>query len=121
MHRFYIGQIRTVNVLDFVSNRCRLGKMTVGSLSSDVFELRPSTGSGMFALLSRDFEQICANRLLKSKNTSQYKFGSVKGYQKRKRLTDGRRATLLKLPISLKSEIIIISSSPIPKARCNID
>ena len=58
LHRFYIGQIRTVNVLDFVSNRCILCKMTVGSLSSDVFELRPSKRSGMFALLSRDFEQI---------------------------------------------------------------
>ena len=58
LHRFYIGQIRTVEVLDFVSNRCILCKMTVGSLSSDVFELRPSKRSGMFALLSRDFEQI---------------------------------------------------------------
>ena len=29
-----------------------------GSLSSDVFERRTSTGSGRFALLSRDFEQI---------------------------------------------------------------
>ena len=58
LHRFYIDQIRTVNVLDFVSNRCRLCKMTVGSLSSDVFERRPSTGSGMFAIMSRDFEQI---------------------------------------------------------------
>ena len=30
----------------------------LGSLSSDVFERRTSTGSGRFALLSRDFEQI---------------------------------------------------------------
>ena len=30
----------------------------VGSLSSDVFERRTSTGSGRFALLSHDFEQI---------------------------------------------------------------
>ena len=30
----------------------------IGSLSSDVFERRTSTGSGHFALLSRDFEQI---------------------------------------------------------------
>ena len=30
----------------------------IGSLSSDVFERRTSTGSGRFALLSRDFEQI---------------------------------------------------------------
>ena len=31
---------------------------SLGSLSSDVFERRTSTGSGHFALLSRDFEQI---------------------------------------------------------------
>ena len=31
---------------------------TIGSLSSDVFERRTSTGNGRFALLSRDFEQI---------------------------------------------------------------
>ena len=30
----------------------------IGSLSSDVLERRTSTGSGRFALLSRDFEQI---------------------------------------------------------------
>ena len=30
----------------------------LGSLSSDVFERRTSTGNGRFALLSRDFEQI---------------------------------------------------------------
>ena len=32
--------------------------MTFGSLSSDVFERRTSTGNGRFALLSRDFEQV---------------------------------------------------------------
>ena len=32
--------------------------MLIGSLSSDVFERRPSTGNGLFAYLSRDFEQI---------------------------------------------------------------
>ena len=31
--------------------------MKLGSLSSDVFERRTSTGNGSFALLSRDFEQ----------------------------------------------------------------
>ena len=31
---------------------------SIGSLSSDVFERRTSTGNGRFALLSRDFEQI---------------------------------------------------------------
>ena len=30
----------------------------LGSLRSDVFERRTSTGNGRFALLSRDFEQI---------------------------------------------------------------
>ena len=30
---------------------------TIGSLSSDVFERRTSTGSGLFALLSRNFDQ----------------------------------------------------------------
>ena len=34
------------------------GNHTVGSLSSDVFERRTSTGNGLFAHLSRDFEQI---------------------------------------------------------------
>ena len=31
---------------------------TIVSLSSDVFERRTSTGSGLFALLSRDLDQI---------------------------------------------------------------
>ena len=37
-------------------NRCIRG--IIGSLSRDVFERRTSTGSGRFALLSRDFKQI---------------------------------------------------------------
>ena len=32
--------------------------MIIVSLSSDVFERRTSTGSGLFALLSRDFDQL---------------------------------------------------------------
>ena len=36
----------------------RLNRALIGSLSSDVFERRTSTGNGRFALLSRDFEQI---------------------------------------------------------------
>ena len=32
--------------------------MILGSLSSDVFERRTLTGNGLFALLSRDLEQI---------------------------------------------------------------
>ena len=39
-----------------VGPSCR--KISIGSLSSDVFERRTSTGSGRFALLSHDFEQI---------------------------------------------------------------
>ena len=33
-------------------------KQPLGSLSSDVFERRTSTGNGLFAHFSRDFEQI---------------------------------------------------------------
>ena len=41
-----------------------------GSLSSDVFKRRTSTGSRTFALFSRDFEQTFGhNRLYKSKAT----------------------------------------------------
>ena len=45
-------------------------KKIIGSLSSDVFERATSTGSGLFAHLSCDFEQTFgANRLYKSKDT----------------------------------------------------
>ena len=37
---------------------CIVISYVIGSLSSDVFERRTSTGNGRFALLSRDFEQI---------------------------------------------------------------
>ena len=79
---------------------------SIGSLSSDVFERRTSTGSGLFALLSRDFDQIfgqivsiriktlsktntVASRLIKRekgslpvdvRDTQQYKYSSVKTY-----------------------------------------
>ena len=36
----------------------KVSNFILGSLSSDVFERRTSTGNGRFALLSRDFEQI---------------------------------------------------------------
>ena len=36
----------------------RVQERALGSLSSDVFELRTSTGNGLFAHLNRDFEQI---------------------------------------------------------------
>ena len=38
--------------------RPQVCQLIIGSLSSDVFERRTSTGSGRFALLSHDFEQI---------------------------------------------------------------
>ena len=37
---------------------CGGDKNRIGSLSSDVFERRTSTGKARFALLSRDFEQV---------------------------------------------------------------
>ena len=48
----------------------------------DVFERRTSTGSGLFAILSRDFEQIFSLTflVLVLKDTWQYKYGSVKAY-----------------------------------------
>ena len=55
--------------------------MALESLSSDVFERRTLTESGLFALLSRDFEHIFwANRLHKIKVTKYYRFGSVKAF-----------------------------------------
>ena len=38
-------------------------KGALGSLSCDVLERRTSIGSGRFALLSRDFKKMWANRL----------------------------------------------------------
>ena len=35
-----------------------LSLFVLGSLSSNVFERRTSTGSGLFALMKRDFEQV---------------------------------------------------------------
>ena len=53
----------------------------VAPLSGDFFEPRKSTGSGLFALLSRDFKHIfCQISLYKSKDTYQHKFGSVTAY-----------------------------------------
>ena len=48
----------------------------IGSLSSDVFERRTSTESGLFALLSRDFEHIFGQMVsITVKKNMQYKFG----------------------------------------------
>ena len=56
--------------------------MTVGSLSSGVFERHTSTGRGLFAHLSRDFEQtfgqIVSMRVQTLSHTK--KFGSVKAF-----------------------------------------
>ena len=50
-------------------------------LSNDVFERRKSTGSGFFALLSRDFEQFFGQIVsIRVKTLKYYKFGSVKAY-----------------------------------------
>ena len=49
-----------------------------GSLSNDVFERRTSSGSGLFELFGRDFEQILKHRFYRSKDT--YKFSSAKAY-----------------------------------------
>ena len=51
-----------LNLMLFYRSRCRRRRRCLrsllGSLSSDVFERRTSTGNGQFALLGRDFEQI---------------------------------------------------------------
>ena len=65
------------------------------SLTGHVFEQRTSTESGLFAILSGDFEHsFWANRLYKSKDTSQFKFGSVKAFNKRKWRTSSWRVSL---------------------------
>ena len=78
----------------------------LGSLSSDVFERRTSTGSGRFALLSHDFEQIFGQivsiriKTLGNKNTVASRL-----IKREKGLlpVDVRRSktSLLKLPINL--------------------
>ena len=53
----------------------------IRSLRRDVFERRTSTGSGLFLTLRPWFwTNSWANRLYKSKDTRQYKFGSAKAY-----------------------------------------
>ena len=44
--------------IDKSENKSFVDRMIAGSLSNDVVERRTSTGSGLFALLSRDFEQF---------------------------------------------------------------
>ena len=45
-------------ICQFFQTIMRMWVLRIGSLSSDVFERRTSTGSGLFALLSRNFDQI---------------------------------------------------------------
>ena len=44
--------------IDKSENKSFVDRMIAGSLSNDVVERRTSTGSGLFALLSPDFEQF---------------------------------------------------------------
>ena len=78
----------------------------LGSLSSDVFERRTSTGSGLFALLSRNFDQIFGQivsiRVKKLSNTNMVASRLIKR-EKGSLPVDVRRSktSLLKLPNSL--------------------
>ena len=56
----------------------------IQSLRNDVFERRESTGSGLFAMLGSDFDQLFG-QIICMRNTKKYKFGSV---------TSGWRASL---------------------------
>ena len=74
----------------------------IGSLSSDVFERRTSTGSGLFALFSRDFEQILGQNLSLRVKALSRTYLLASRYVKREKHSlpvDVRRSSLLKLPI----------------------
>ena len=85
----------------------------IGSLSSDVFERRTSTGSGRFALLSHDFEQIFGQivsiriKTLGNKNTVASRL-----IKREKGLlpVDVRRSktSLLKLPIIVSTQTFAV-------------
>ena len=68
----------------------------VGSLSNDVFERRTSTGCALFAIFSRDFEQILGQNVpLRVKTLSNTNLVVSRYIQKkRKTLTSTRRASL---------------------------
>ena len=68
----------------------------VGSLSNDVFERRTSTGCALFAIFSRDFEQILGQNVpLRVKTLSNTNLVVSRYIQKkRKTLTSARRASL---------------------------
>ena len=95
-------------------SNCR--DVLLGSLSSDVFERRTSTGSGRFALLSHDFEQIFGQivsiriKTLGNKNTVASRL-----IKREKGLlpVDVRRSktSLLKLPIIEFQQVIYVTES----------
>lgn len=66
----------------------------MGSLSKRVFDWRTSTGSGLYILGQCFCPNLPANCFYKGEETSQYKFGGVKG----KGVISGWRASI-KLPI----------------------
>ena len=79
------------------------------TLSSDVFERRKSTGSGPFALLSRNFEQILGQMVSLRVNILSNTNLIVPRHIKREKdtlLVDERRSktSLLKLPIDSECE-----------------
>ena len=62
----------------------------LGSLSSNVFERRASTGSGLFALMKRDFEQVFGQIVsVKVKTTNNTNLVASRHIKKEKRLTSG--------------------------------
>ena len=86
------------------SSRALLKKW--GVLSSDVFERRTSTGSGHFALLSRDFEQIFGQIVsirIKTLGNINTVASRLTKREKGSLPVDVRRAktSLLKLPITV--------------------
>ena len=93
-----------------------IAKDKLGSLSSDVFERRTSTGSGLFALFSLDFEQIFEQNVsLRVKTLSNTNLVASR-YIKREKHSlpvDVRRSktSLVKLPIIwLSQQVLLISS-----------
>ena len=70
------------------------GHSHIGSLSNDVFERRTSTGCGLFALFSRDFEQIRGQNVpLRVKTLTNTNLVALR-YSLKKRKTRRSRASL---------------------------
>ena len=55
------------------------------------FEPHTSTGCGVFAILGRVFDNffLSENRFLERKDTKEYKFGTIKAFEKGKGFTSG--------------------------------